>query len=399
METRDGLNNHQVQSPESQKVTRLVDYLLRLATLRTKLVRDIAEYGKEKVLRISTVPHERGCFTQAWGRDEEHEPEEWLEVQSWPEPELPSIPAQCKDWVSLSSLRNKNYRPELLPEVTRQIPNPDWVEESDQPETISHTERLENHPEIQRTWDRYVENEWSPWTKDHNAWKKVHDVYSELFAIYQEQLRLGEEYELVLGLGLLTWQTPSGQRVRRHLVVADAILEFEARLRKFTVRPHTEGAKLRPELDMLDIEEQPVRAEETAKASLGAAEDDPWESGCVQGVLQAIVHSINSQGVYDDSLEAKNIRASANPIVEYAPALILRKRSAKGLTETLKRIKVQIEHGEVIPGEFADLAEIRPKDHSEPSDAPEEANTVFDGEMLPLTLNGFVLSDYLDSVF
>ena len=45
METRDGLNNHQVQSPESQKVTRLVAYLLRLATLRTKLVRDIAEYG------------------------------------------------------------------------------------------------------------------------------------------------------------------------------------------------------------------------------------------------------------------------------------------------------------------------------------------------------------------
>ena len=74
METRDGLNNHQVHSPESQKVARLVDYLLRLATLRTKLVRDIAEY--EKVLRFSTVPHERGCFTQSWGRDEEHEPDE-----------------------------------------------------------------------------------------------------------------------------------------------------------------------------------------------------------------------------------------------------------------------------------------------------------------------------------
>ena len=104
----------------------------------------------------------------------------------------------------------------------------------------------------------------------------------------------------MLGLGLLTWQTPSVQRVRRHLVVADAILEFEDRLGKFTVRPHTEGAKLRPELDMLDIEEQPVRAEETAKALLGAAEVDPWENGCVQGVLQALVHSINSQGVYND---------------------------------------------------------------------------------------------------
>ena len=379
METRDVLNNQQPHGPETHKVVRLVDYLLRLATLRTKLIRDIADY--EKVLWVSSVPHERGCFTQTWGRDEEHEPDEWLEVRNRREPELPVVPGQCKDWVNLPSLRNKNDLPDLLAEITRQIPNPDWREESNQPETIPHKERLEEHPEVQRVWDRYVEEKWLPWTEDHNAWEKVHKVYSALFAIHQAQLRLGEEYELVLGLGLLTWQTPTGQRVRRHLVVADAMLEFEARLSKFTVRPHTEGTKLRPELDMLDIEEQPARAEETAKSLLAKAEDDPWDKGCVEGVLQSLVHSINSQGDYEDSLEAQSIRASAKPIVEYAPALILRKRSAKGLTETLKRIKEQIENGEAIPGEFADLAEIRPKDNHDPSDEPEEANAAFDGEV------------------
>lgn len=375
METGEVLNNQQAHSPEVQKVTRLVDYLLRLATLRTKPIRDISDY--ERILWVSTIPRQWECFTQAWGRDEEHEPDEWLEVQNRREPELPVVPAQCKDWVSLPSLRNKNDLPELLPEITRQIPNRDWVEESDQPETIPHAERLENHPEIQQAWDRYVNDKWLPWTEEHNAWEKVHKVYSSLFAIHQEQLRLGEEYELILGLGLLTWQTPTGQRVRRHLVVADAILEFEARLGKFTVRPHTEGAKLRPELDMLDIEEQPTRAEEAAKSSLSSAGDDPWEKGCVEGVLQALVHSVDSQGHYEDTLEANNIRASATPIVEYAPALILRKRSAKGLTETLKRIKERIENGEAIPGEFADLAEIR----SENGDEPGEANASFDGEV------------------
>ena len=238
-------------SPDKKPV-RLVDYLLRLATLRSKLIRDIAEY--EKILWVSSIPHERGCFTQAWGRDEEHEPDEWIEVETRREPELPAVPTQCKDWVNQTALRNKGDLPELLPKITRQIGNPDWREGSDQPETIPHTEHLKDHPAIQRTWDRYVEEKWLPWTESHNAWEKVHKVYSSLFAIHQEQLRLGEEYELVLGLGLLTWQTPTGQRARRHLVVADAILEFEARLGKFTVRPHTEGAKLRPELDMLDIE-------------------------------------------------------------------------------------------------------------------------------------------------
>jgi len=373
MEVIQLVNEPQVPNRETDKAIRLVDYLLRLASLRTKLIRDIDEY--EKVLSLSDIPHEQGCLTQAWGRCEEYESDVWLEVQNRREPELPAVPAQCKDWVNHTALRNKNDLPELLPQITRQIPNHDWREGSDQPKTIQHTERLEEHPEVKRAWYRYIGDEWFPWMEEHNAWEKVHKIYSVLFAIYQEQLRLGEEYELVLGLGLLTWQTPTGQRVRRHLLVADAILEFEARLRKFTVRPHTDGAKLRPELDMLDIEDQPARVEETAKAELAAAGDDPWDKGCVEDVLQALVHSIDPQGEYSDSLEAKNISASAKPIVEYAPALILRKHSAKGLTETLKRIKEQIEEGEDIPGEFADLAEIRPKDGSESSDAPEEVNT------------------------
>ncbi|NLO32613.1 MAG: AAA family ATPase [Candidatus Hydrogenedentes bacterium] len=367
------------QRNEHEKAIRLVNYLLKLATLRTKLIRNITDY--QKVLWISKVPRERGCFTQAWGSDEEHEADEWLEVQNRREPEPPPIPAQCKDWANNPSLRNKNDRPQLNSEITRQIPNPNWYEGSDQPETVPRTERLENQPEIQQAWDRYVRDKWLPWTEEHNAWEKVNNVYSTLFAIHQEQLRLGEEYELVIGLGLLSWQTPTGHHVRRHLIVADAVLEFEARLGKFTVRPHTDGARLRPELDMLDIEEQPARAEETAKDSLTQAEDNPWEKDCIEGVLQALVHSINSQGDYDDSLEAKGIRATKKPIVEYAPALILRKRSSKGLTETLKRIKEQIEDGEPIPSEFADLAGIGPKNDREPRVDPKERNAAFDGEI------------------
>jgi hypothetical protein len=193
----------------------------------------------------------------------------------------------------------------------------------------------------------------------HNEWESVHKVYSRLFAIHYEQLRLGEEYELVLALGLLNWQTPSNQHIRRHLIVANAVLEFEARLGKFTVRPLTDGANVRPELDMLDIEEQPAHAEQKARDLLSNAEDDPWEKDNIESVLQALVHSINAQGEYDDTLESNNIQSSTKPIVKYAPALILRKRSIRGLTETLKRIKERVEKGESVPREFKDLAEIR----------------------------------------
>ncbi|WP_084502921.1 AAA domain-containing protein [Desulfatirhabdium butyrativorans] len=373
------LNRKQENTTETRKATRLVDYLIRVASLRSKLIRDLAEY--EKVLWLADIPHEQGCFAQAWGEDEEHEPDEWLEVQNQREPELPVVPPQCKAWVNLTTLRAKNELPNLLPEITIQIPNPKWREESNQPETIQRIEHIINHPEVQLIWNRFLEDKWLPWNRKHSAWKKVQEVYSVLFAIHQGQRRLGEEYELVLGFGLLNWQTPTGHRVRRHLVVADAILEFEARLGKFTVHPHTEGAKLRLELDMLDIEEQPARAEQIVKKSLSAAEDNPWEKGCVEGALQALVHLINAQGVYKNSLETENTSTSVKPIVEYAPALILRKRSAKGLTETLKRIKEQIEQGQNLPAQFADLAEIHTKESQESSIGAEEADTSFDGEI------------------
>lgn len=318
-----GRTMNQTGSQERSKLIRLIDYLTRLASLRTKLIRDVADF--EQTLWVSSIPREKGCFTQAWGREEDIDPDIWIEVQNQKEPELPSVPDRCEDWIEKASLRHKADLPELLSEITILVENPAWQEGSDEPENIPQIKQLEDYPDVKQIWDSYIEERWLPWMEIHDRWERVHKVYSTLFAVRQKQIRLGEEYELVLGIGLLTWKTPTGQRVCRHLIVANAILEFEARLGKFTVRPMPDGATVRPELDMLTVEERPSRAEETAKSSLVNTDDDPWEKGCIEGVLQALVHSIDSQGEYDDTLEKKNIQASEKPIVEYAPALILRK--------------------------------------------------------------------------
>lgn len=375
--------NDQTRSPvETQKVVRLISFLLEVARLRTRLIRDIGDY--ETILWLSDIPNQSGCFTQAWGRaDNEREQDEWLEVQNRREPKRPPIPTQCKGWADETTLSKKHDLPELLSEVIFEIPNPDHHQESDEPGAIADKKYLIDHPETQKAWDQYIEQKWLPWAEEHNAWEKAHKVYSALFSIHQSQLRLGEEYELVLGLGLLTWQTPTGQRVRRHLIVSNAVLVFEAHKGKFTVHSHPQGAELRPELDMLDITDQPAGAEQSAKNALISAEDNPWDEDCLERTLQELAHSISPHGVYEKSLEAKARTASAKPVVEYAPALILRKRSSKGLTESLKRIRGQIENSQIIPDEFADLAEIRPFTDRDPCDEPGElgnANTVFDGK-------------------
>ena len=140
------MNETRTNSAETQKVTRLVDYLTRLTSLRSKIIRSVDEY--ENVLWLKDIPEQNGCFTQAWGRDENYDSDIWVEVQNRREPELPSVPHSCQDWVEKTSLRNKSDWPELMPEITRQVRHPDWCEDSDHPEFIPHTEILEDHPEV-----------------------------------------------------------------------------------------------------------------------------------------------------------------------------------------------------------------------------------------------------------
>ncbi len=363
---------------DRNKLIRLIEFLTKLASLRSKVVRDCNDY--QKVLWISDIPHVQGCFTQAWGRDEDFDSDIWIEIQGRPEPELPNPHRLCNEWINSSSLRNKTDKPELYPEITKQVRNLHWNESSDQPEFFPRTEYIEDHPEVKRAWDLYIAEHWLQWAKEHNIWESIYKVYSLLFAIHQEQLRLGEEYELVLGLGLLRWQTPTDHRINRHLIVANASLEFETRLRKFTIRPNPDGAGVRPELDMMEVEYQPAHAEEAAKSLLVNSNDDPWEKDCIEGLLQALVHSINPLGVYHNTVNINNITPSSKPIVDYAPALILRKRSVKGLTETLKRIKENIIKGEDIPCEFGDLAEIQQDDINYENE-PNEINNHFNGEV------------------
>lgn len=340
----------------SEKAVRLVEYLIRITNLQRNLVKSTDNY--QQVLWLQDIPKLKGCFAQVWGQNNEDDDTIWLEVQTRREPPLTRIPNICRNWIDVNILFDKTEIPMLNETCTRQVENLFWTEGSEQPQFFSEIDQLTDHPEIEKKWEQYLEEQWIPWTEEHNQWVLIHNVYSKLFAIYQEQLKLGEEYELIVGLGLLSWQLPDNQQIRRHLLVATALLEFESKLGKFIVRPGIDGANLRVELDMLEST-QPPKAEELARQGLENAEDNPWAKKITDEVLQGIVHSIDSKGEYHDRLKSETPRTVNKPIVEYAPALILRKRSVRGLTETLRNLKEQLESGGAIPVEFGDLAEIQ----------------------------------------
>ena len=345
-----------LSSEDKNKFLRFLEYLEKILSLRSAVVRDIESY--EKVLWLSSIPRQKGCYTRAWHNNEDSGSDNWLEVQLENEPEMPKIPSICKEWVDDSTLHG-DHRPKLRPVISdpsKKMEDNNGIAQADYMSDSYYY--LDQFPEITKAWDQYIENQWDPWKRAHDAWKAVYAVYSELFSIHQEQLRLGEEYELILGLGMLTWQTPTGQMIKRHLIVADAYLDFEAKMRKFSVYPNLEGANLRIELDMFDVENQPVEIIESARELLRGANDDPWDEKTTEDVLKSIVNSIHSGGTYLNSLNWSRSRPTPNPVVEYAPALILRKRSTKGILETLRRIKKDADKVKQLPILFASLVEL-----------------------------------------
>jgi hypothetical protein len=93
-----------------------------------------------------------------------------------------------------------------------EIVDPQWVpgdghngDESDS--TPPPRLLLSDHPLVASSWGKYLEAKWRPWSAQYQRWERVQKAYRKLFTIYQEQQRRGEQYELLLGVGVLLWTT------------------------------------------------------------------------------------------------------------------------------------------------------------------------------------------------
>jgi hypothetical protein len=339
-----------------EKPIRVVEFLTALAKINSKIMRDIDEY--RKTLWLHQIPREpKHCFSQAWGEEDEFAGDIWVEVRKFPEPALPKVPDKCRDWANPETLRNIKEIPELRKTIL--VEEEELNAETGETQTVTVTLSLEAFPDVESAWETYLEERWLPWTELYARYLAVQEVYANLFHIYQEQQKLGEQFELVLGIGLLTWKTPSGHSAKRHLITAKASLEFEPHLGKFTVRPALNGEQVDIELDMLDVSDHPQNARQLIEGGRSALNGRVWDRSAVDPVLNAIANSMadSGQGEYHrDHVKPETI-ISEKPVVEFSPALILRKRSMRGLELLLEKIKEQIEAGGFIPREFLDLCE------------------------------------------
>ncbi len=339
---------------EQKKAKNLLEYLLRVIGLRSKTVKNLEDY--EEVLWVSEIPEVPECFTFLNSDNIEADANIWIDVKYKNEPELPPIPSICKGWVDERELKKEDPDPpKLFQKRLKKIYKITKYEK----DSSKRYELLDDFPDVKNKWEKYVNNEWKQWNAKYRTWASIHRAYSKLYSIYQKQLRLGEEYELVLGIGLLVWKKSNSTLIKRHTIVVDAFLEFEPKLGKITVKANPNGMNPRIETDMINVYKQLENTVKRLKKKVEELEGSSISAEAIKDIMKIIVHSINSEGEYKDIISEKDFTPLNKPVIIYAPALILRKRSSRPLIDFLTEMENQIPKGNDITEAFSDLIEAR----------------------------------------
>jgi len=326
------------------RAVRLFTYLKELALLKTKVTRDLKAY--DEVVWFKDVPEYKGIFSILSGESIDTQDGVWLEVKRQQEPQRPQIPTSCLAWLDETPGDSESLvKPSLKPEISTN-------------DAQTSLERLDNHPEIKNEWERYIQGSWQPWSEVYKSWKAANDLYFRLFSIHEQLKKLGERYELILGLGLLSWETPQNQIIKRHIVVGDAYLTFDSDRAKFILQGAPDGIKLRFELEMVEQSYlPPPEQQKEIENRLGLTSESPWNREEIHAILRSWIQSMRADGIYSNSLIPTN-ECITKPTVIFAPALILRQRTQRSQVQCFTSIIEQIKKGGDIPSGVSLLCEV-----------------------------------------
>ena len=320
---------------ENDKTVRLFTYLKELSLLKAPLVRDIQNY--EDVIFLNEIPNEPECLSPLTSQVTDT----WIQIKKPTKPMFPLPPEILHNWLS-SSFELENIKTE--PSLLEKIPNPDYVENEGEtlPDASSITPpflHLKDFPKIQKTFQDYNESKWQPWKNKYLSFESIQNIYTKLFAVYQKQKKLGEQYELIAGIGLLNWKTPDSQIVHRHVLTIPCSFQFDADLGIIQVLPTSEGSNPELEQDMLELENRLDNKEiSPILDKVEELQNNFWDKSVLDSIFRSFAFSLSANSTYKENELNHKRTAQTEPEILYSPALILRKRTEKGFQQACTTI-------------------------------------------------------------
>ena len=328
----------------NDRAQRLFKFIRKTVTTRTKTTYDFNKY--EQVLLLEEIPEDKKrCHLICRGESVDLFNDVWLSVQKFDEPVRPQYPEICQRWLD-ESPEDEFALPALHPSIIVVIDS----EQIDQDIVSDEIEELHlsDYPEISELWDSYIEDAWKPWIESHKHWLSIQEVYEHLFGIQQQQKKLGEQFELVVGVGLLSHNDGTTKLIRRHLLTQRVELAFSTQQGMFEIRAHESDLEINLELDMVGDRRPPREITEHVETQLAGDDADLWDTSFTKPILKTVIQSIYADGQYD-SQEMSSPTPTKRHQVTFSPTLILRKKNTRGLITTLDKIVDQLNGDVEIP--------------------------------------------------
>lgn len=234
-----------------EKAIKLFTYLKELSKLRTTHSKDVAKY--EEVLWFSDIPLEKHCHCIAWDLwsqkedDTERRDDSWVEVHKPILKSPPEVPDDLEPWIKDDEVSNSTLiEPGLRDSITVFYdPDPETGEE------LTEVLSINDHANIFELWMKYSEEQWKPWAEEDRRLQRIQSVYNNLYTIYQRSEKLGEQYEVIVGLGFLLWRSPKSGEIRHPLLSLQARVSFDGVKGIMSVSPSIEGPLPRLEMNLL----------------------------------------------------------------------------------------------------------------------------------------------------
>lgn len=331
---------------KKEKYLQIFNYLLEFSKLRSNPVRDIESSDTQYPDKVwfADIPQYEifDCITfPNYNQDADY----WLKIaKPKGEPQPPTfakLSETLSDWIVKESLTDENGTPILKDTVIKNG------------KTISLAEK----PEVETEFQTYLNNKWIDDLEFYNKeletyetklaeYEKQSKTYKHLFSIYNKAQQFGEEFELIVGVGLLHFQEDANSPVIcRHILTSKAEITFESSARESFVKvlPSIEN-EIQIETDaILDLFEQ-FDSADIIEAEKKVAEflkeknitDSPFDNQ-IKEAIQIFADRIRTDGQSKDDL-AKAKEVAKKPTIFFAPALLLRKRNTRSFTTLYEKI-------------------------------------------------------------
>jgi len=369
-----------------RKAVNLFTFLGRIQQLLVKPVRTVDAF--EESIWFSKLPEHSAVRSRHSSAKLEAE-EPLLEVDRVPRLDPPVPNEWLAEWI-VGPYDDVDGEPSLRDHIFTDEPEkwrPPAVDDDGDPDSEEDDQRRVLLAEATGVSDAFEQwmPVWTAWAERERADAAARDLYKELFALYLKSTDHSEEFELVVGLGCLAWRPDAHEQVQRHVATSPIAMTFDESSGKLSVHQVPSPQSVVIELDMLDpsLISSPAAIDEIRELA-GEYDGHVLDATSVGDICRRLIFRLDPDAVYDDEVAAPT---GAGPRGAFAPAMILRRRTNRGLVQIYEQIVAQILASNIVPTGVLPLIDPDRQPESAGTTGPGAVVTIDEEDFLPLPVN------------